>query len=358
MKVLSDSVLYRDPAHYAAFTCLTRCANGDILAAFRLAPNETPHSHLHSMSRAVVMRSRDEGQTWSGPTMIAPDDDIGQQDPHVTTLSDGSLFASYFTWQAHPASERETLFDTYAELPTDKGVVWRCCGVHTAISRDNGYSWESRGKLIPQGADRSVYANAAMHSKAVELDGRLLLPIRVEAPQGYVHSLVSSADGGRHWQYVSEIVRAKPEKHFYYDEGYLYLSPDNVLTCLFRCYDEGGRMEYCTSTDGGNTWSAPVQTTVWGFPQTVTRISGGRALLTYGYRREPYGVRARIVRDDLSDMDEAEEIVIFDGGKDGDLGYPSGLELSNGDLLVTYYCGDPADDTRIIRCAILGKSNR
>ncbi len=355
MRVLRDSILYKDPACYSAFTCLTRCANGDILVSFRRAPNENPHYHHHSMSRAVIMRSCDEGRTWSGPVMIAPDDDIGQQDPHITTLSDGSLFASYFTWQAHPTAEKQTLFDTYAELSEDKGVIWRCCGVHIAISHDSGYSWKVHGKLIPAGAGREVYANAAMHSKAVELDGKLLLPIRVEAPNGYRHFLVSSADGGISWDYVGEIVRARPEKHQYYDEGYLYLSPNGALFCLFRCYDEGGLMEYCISHDGGRTWSEPYISNVWGYPQTITRISGGRALLTYGYRRKPWGVRARIVKDDLSDMDDAEEIVIYDRGKDADLGYPSGLELTDGNLLVTYYCGDDNDETRIIRYAILGK---
>ncbi len=355
MKVLSEKTIYENPEKYAAFTCVTRCQNGDLLAAFRLAPNETPHYHHNSMSRAVVIRSTDEGQTWSEPVMIAPDDDIGQQDPHITTLADGSIFASYFTWQSHPLAEEKDLFDTYAELSRTKDAVWRCCGIHTAISYDNGYTWEPHGKLVPQGADRSVYANAAMHSKVVEYNGTLLLPIRTEAPDSYKHYLVASQDGGIHWKYVSEIVRAKPENHHYYDEGYLYAAPNGTLTCLFRCYDEGGLMEYCTSTDGGLTFSQPVRTNVWGFPQTITPISGGRALLTYGYRRTPHGVRARIVKDDLSDLNEAQEIVIYDAGKDGNLGYPSAVELKNGNLLVTYYCGDENNDTRIIRCAVLGE---
>jgi len=355
MKVIKHSTLYKDSSYYSAFTCLTRCANGDILVTFRRAPNEIPHHHFHSMSRAVVMRSCDEGKTWSQPVLIAPDDDIGQQDPHITTLSDGSLFASYFTWQAHPVSEKETLFDTYSELSNDKDIIWRCCGIHTAISRDNGYNWEPHGKLIPKEAGREVYANAAMHSKAVEYNGRLLLPIRVEAPDSYKHYLVSSTDGGLNWAYVGEIVRAKPEKHTYYDEGYLYSAPDGTLTCFFRCYDEGGLMEYCVSRDGGKSWSQPIKSEIWGYPQTITALSGGRALLTYGYRREPWGVRARIVRADLSDLNEAEETVIYDGGKDGDLGYPSGLELADGKLLVTYYCGDAEDDTRVIRYAILAE---
>lgn len=355
MKVLRDSILYKNTDHYSAFTCLTRCLNGDILVAFRLAPNETPYHHHHSMSRAVIMRSCDEGETWSEPVMIAPDDDIGQQDPHITTLSDGSIFASYFTWQAHPMTEKPTLFDAYGELAVTKGAIWRCCGVHYAISKDHGYTWTNYGKLIPKGAGCEVYANAAMHSKAVEFSGKLLLPIRVEAPDSYKHYLVESYDKGVTWNYVTEIIRANPEKHHYYDEGYLYLSPDGTLTCLFRCYDEGGLMEYCSSRDGGVTWSEPVMTTIWGFPQTITPISGNRAFLTYGYRREPHGVRAKILKDDLSDLDEAPEIVVYDGGNDVDIGYPSGLELKNGNLLVTYYCIDLPGDTRVIKCAVLGE---
>jgi len=304
------------------------------------------------MSRAVTVRSRDDGLTWDETiNFIARDDDIGQQDPHITTLNNGSIFASYFTWQSHPISEGLGLFDTHGELSTPKNCIWRCCGVHSAISKDNGESWKPYGKIVLPNTERHVFANAAMHSKAVEIGNRLLLPIRVEAPDSYKHYLIESFDGGVSWNYVCEMLRAPGEKHRYYDEGFLYRAPSGRLICVFRCYDEGGLMEYITSEDGGYTWSKPIKTTVWGFPQTIAPLSGNRALLTYGYRRDPWGVRARICNAELTDMETADEIIIYDGGKHTDLGYPSGIELNDGSILITYYCND-TDGISIIKGSI------
>ncbi len=355
MRIVKDSVLFRGKDRYAAFTCCERAENGDILVSFRLAPEEKPHYHHCSISKSVCIRSTDEGKTWSAPLVIAPDDDIGQQDPHISKLGDGNLLAAYFTWRSHPKAEKEFLSPVYCELSEVKDCVWVCCGIHTALSADNGYTWKALGKLVPKGAGPGVYSNAAMHSKCVALpDSAVLLPIRVEAPAGYVHYLVKSSDGGLSWTYVSEIIRAPGSIHHYYDEGYLYRSPsDGRLFCLFRCYDEGGLMEYCVSEDNGCNWSGPVKTRVWGFPQTVTAISKGRAVLVYGHRREKYGVKMKIVRDDLSDADTAKEYTVYDEGRDADLGYPSALELKDGTVLVTYYCQDGPEENRVIRGTVL-----
>ena len=355
MNIIRDFIIYKDENSYCAFPCITRCQNGDLLVCFRQAPREEHAHHHHSMSRAVTVRSRDDGLTWDETyNYIARDDDIGQQDPHVTTLDDGSIFAAYFTWQSHPETENAGIFDAHGELSVGvKNCIWRCCGVHTAISKDNGYTWKTYGKITLPNAGRHIFANAAMHSKAVQLGNRLLLPIRVEAPDSYKHYLIESFDGGASWNYVCEMLRAPCEKHHYYDEGFLYLTPSGKLICVFRCYDEGGLMEYIVSGDEGYTWGKPIKTNVWGYPQTIAPLSGGRTLLTYGYRRDPWGARARILDAELNNIDAADEIIIYDKGRHADLGYPSGIELNDGSILITYYCSDLNDGIFMIKGTVI-----
>ena len=361
---MPDSMtIFKDSRYYAAFTCAERARNGDILVAFRMAPREATINHFHSQSKAVFVRSTDEGRTWSAPEMLFPNYDLAQQDPHITCLPDGRLLAMAFTWQCHPKYERHTLVDAYMELPEVKDVIMRCAGVIAAQSCDDGHTWSFLGKIALNNADRSYWACAAMHSKVVALDsGALLCPFRVESASGYYTYIVRSDDGGQSWRYVSEVVRDKsPNHHNFYDEAFLQRLPSGRLVIELRSYTEGGLMDYAFSDDEGETWTKPTTSAVWGFPQSSQMLSDGRLLLTYGYRREPWGVRARIVKPDFSDVDSAEEIEVYSVSKDraarvespNDLGYPSAVELSGGRALITYYCYDLNDRTSCIKGTII-----
>ncbi|WP_316814385.1 hypothetical protein [Pedobacter heparinus] len=49
-----------------------------------------------------------------------------------------------------------------------------------------------------------------------------------------------------------------------------------------------------------------------------------RVLLTYGYRHQPYGIRAKILNAECTDFKTAVEVVLRTDGGGGDLGYPWG----------------------------------
>lgn len=363
MNIVHNQIVFKDKCAYSAFPCIERCANGDLLVAFRKAPREQAVHHFHSQSKAVVVRSSDEGKTWSEPKEILPDCDLAQQDPHLTRLGDGKILMTAFTWQFHALCEKDALTDVYMEIGETKGGIMRCAGIVSALSLDDGLTWRFQDKIKPAGAPRNVWANAAMHTKAAVLpDGGILLPCRVESRAGYYEYLIRSDDDGQSWCYVTEIVRdTSPRHHHYYDECFIQRLADGRLFCFLRCYDEGGLMEVCTSGDDGQSWSKPVLTTVWGFPQSTLRLSDDRILLTYGYRRAPYGVRMKILDPLCSDIDQAEESVVYavsqeqaDGIQSStDLGYPSGIQLADGSILIVYYCYDLNDRTSHIRATIM-----
>jgi hypothetical protein len=57
--------------------------------------------------------------------------------------------------------------------------------------------------------------------------------------------------------------------------------------------------------------------------------------MTYGYRRSPFGNRARLSTDHGKSW--SDEVTLSEDGTSGDLGYPSTVELADGTLLTIWY---------------------
>lgn len=64
-------------------------------------------------------------------------------------------------------------------------------------------------------------------------------------------------------------------------------------------------------------------------------------------------MKARIINSECTNIDEAEEFTIYEDGKTVDLGYPSAIELGNGNILVVYYCHDNDDDICYIKGTVI-----
>ena len=73
-----------------------------------------------------------------------------------------------------------------------------------------------------------------------------------------------------------------------------------------------------------------------GHPYHALRLPDDRVLLTYGYRHEPYGIRARVLDPECTDF-SGEEIVLRDDGGGRDLGYCWSCLTADGRALVVYY---------------------
>ena len=84
------------------------------------------------------------------------------------------------------------------------------------------------------------------------------------------------------------------------------------------------------------------QTPMKGHPPHLLRLRDGALLCTYGYRHEPYGIRATISYDGARTWQP--EFVLRDDGGSGDLGYPVSVELPDGRLLAVYYFNHNSPD--------------
>ncbi len=90
------------------------------------------------------------------------------------------------------------------------------------------------------------------------------------------------------------------------------------------------------SHDGGVTWEPWQDMGVIGHPYHALRLPDDRVLLVYGYRHEPYGIRARVLDPECTDF-SGEEIVLREDGGSTDIGYPWACLTAEGRVLIVYY---------------------
>jgi len=348
LRKLRDVVIYRNERFYSAFPSILRRPDGELLVAFRRAPDRrrtgaSGITHTDANSNLVLVRSRDQGTTWSAePELIWAHAEGGSQDPCLLALRDGSILCSSYAWyQMPPAPERKP----YAFL-----------GGYIVRSRDGGRSWQ--GPIVPPptpgtdaidpfGAPLPSYNRGAMCQGR---DGRVFWAVAHQTPAGHSGiSLMISADGGSTWTYSCPIaVDAK----IGFNETSLYETAQGGLVAFVRTEKYEDQTVIARSTDGGRSFrweGAGFQ----GHPHHAVRLPDGRVWLAYGYRHKPFGIRARILNAECTDARTAPEIVLRDDGGSGDLGYPWAAVLPGGPVLTVYYFNQE-NGTRMIAGTVCG----
>ena len=144
----------------------------------------------------------------------------------------------------------------------------------------------------------------------------------------------SSADGET-WSKVSEVFGAN---EFLVDK----LNEPNAIVLkngkmIVAVRSESGGIYIAESDDGGVTFSnkrallpAAIST-----PPHLMQMTDGTLVLSYGYRSEPFNIRAIVSKDNGESW--SNEIELTSGGVDWDFGYPATIERGNGELLTVYY---------------------
>ena len=172
-----------------------------------------------------------------------------------------------------------------------------------------------------------------------------LTAAKVDGEEGRIFC-ARTTDGGRSFDLLSPI---GPEPSgFAIMPASLRLSPTRIL-CAVRCCERPTEftiarhwIDLYASDDDGATWSfltRPVPDTgSGGNPPTLTRLHNGRVCMTYGYRAQPFGIRARLSSDEGLTWDR--EVVLRDDGGSHDLGYPRTVQQPDGTLVTVYYFND------------------
>ena len=356
MKRFTQSTIIKD-GMYNSFPNIVRAANDTLIMVFRQAENSLKKygkvSHVDPSSRVAMVISNDEGQTWSDIRVIY-NDEMGENDPCIVCLADGTLICTFFRWRVVPLEDKQLLgeaYNHYGRVVFDK---WAAVHVGTVCIRsmDNGVNWEGPYEMKPSGFE----GPAAMRGNIVELpDGRLLAPLYGVKKLGGLSQclIVASDDKGISWYSRSEVA-GLDEHHFL--EPFLYRSPSGRLDILMRTQLDFFKLPfdqtYCnlhvsSSMDNGATWSPPTESALFcPNPIHMLPLNDSQVFASYGQRRSPKGIEAFITDSEHPVFQDSLAIQVRPA-ESGDLGYTSGVKLHDGSVLIVYYMTDADNDACI-----------
>lgn len=164
--------------------------------------------------------------------------------------------------------------------------------------------------------------------------------------------VVRTTDGGKSWTQQSWIGAEPGPGGYAIMPSTVRLSPNELLTFI-RCRSNNTEtkrwwIEPYRSLDDGRSWTLEKGNSIdnAGNPPHLVKLRDGRIALTYGYRKVPYGVRAKISSD--GGRTWGQEIILRDDGDSWDLGYPRTVQREDGKMVTVYYFNDKVDKFRYI----------
>jgi hypothetical protein len=215
------------------------------------------------------------------------------------------------------------------------------------VSYDRCKTWEGPYSL-PMFGQAGVEARTDYLVSGPDECTLFLTAARASGGEGGGIFCVRTTDGGQTFEFISWVTESSEEGSFAIMPASVRLSESRILVAV-RC--RGGERDFrkaqnwidlFASGDNGASWAhfnRPVPNTGFGGnPPTLTKLQDGRLCLTYGYRAEPYGIRAKLSGDGGATW--GEEIVLRDDGGSHDLGYPRTVQRADGTIVTVYYFND------------------
>ena len=338
----------REEGRYIGWPTVCRLQNGELLAVFSGDRDE----HVCPYGKVQLIRSKDDGETWSEPVTIA-NGILDDRDAGVVQLPNGEVAVTWFTSIAyaspgilkrHPEYGRH-----HGKIPPE--MVQEHLGYYLIRSSDNGATWSKPEKL--------ANCDQTPHGPIVLKDGSLLqigrrtkTDVNAAGRNTFDKTVISvsrSTDNGHTWNYLCpEIATEKGEgdRPAMFHEPHVAELADGSLVGMVRYHgSEGenaqpgnGYMRITFSKDQGRTWTPMTATPLLGLPPHLLTLPDGKLLCVYGRRlaKPGFGEFACLSDDGGRTWDVANEILLMPA-ENGDLGYPASCLLPNGDILTVYY---------------------
>lgn len=302
----------------AMFPVMHRLADGRLAAVIRAGA-----AHLGLAGRLDMIFSADDGRTWGGQVVVN-DSPLDDRNPAFGVAKSGALVVSFF---------RTANYDDAGKYNPYLG---REMSLWVTRSEDAGKTW-----LPPAPIGCSEHGFGSPYGRMVTLpDGAMLMAVygdvigsksdmKARRESSYVYR---STDDGRTWKRLSQIGAGKTQ---FNETALLRTSSGRLIAAMrSRAYE----LWTSVSDDLGETWSAPKQLApAWVHPADLLEVSGG-VLLLAGNRIGPHGVIG-IVGSAAGEFDFAKRFTITDTLASRDCGYPSGVTLSDGRVMLLYYTG-------------------
>ena len=322
--------------HY--WPSVARLPNGDLAAVW----SGGRKNHICPFGKLMISCSSDEGKTWTCPDILlnSPLDDrdggicVKGESVLVTTFNNTRKFQreSLHRWPDGRPEGEGAQIEAYLNSVTDeqeKEWFGSLCAV--GDGRKLG-TFRKIPLTSPHGA--IVRKNEFLYVGRSFMDEEGVSPFGLEEGIYYM-----SSDDGVTW---SSPVKAPPARDgAFLCEPHAFECADGSVFVAARSHAAGNYDEmslYFNRIRNGNfeQWQP---TGIVGAPPHFLRLNDGRVLLVYGRRKAPFGVRAKISSDDGASW--SEEMCLSEDAPDWDVGYPSSVQLKNGNILTVWYqhCG-------------------
>jgi hypothetical protein len=162
---------------------------------------------------------------------------------------------------------------------------------------------------------------------------------------------VRTSDGGETFELVGTI---GPEPDgFSIMPSTVRLDEDSYFTAVRLREGDKRWIGAYRSDDNGKTWTRkddPVDSCGEGNPPDLIKLVDGRLCLVYGYRAEPFSIRARISDDEGETWGPI--LVLRDDGAGRDIGYCRSVQRPDGKVVTLYYFTDKLKPERYIAATI------
>lgn len=368
------------------------CLRTTLLLAVCLAPFGQAHGE-----RAYVKTV--DGQR---PKQVVAVDNVCAW-PNLTVLADGTIIATIFNQPCHGTSAG----DVECWASSDGGGTWHKCGTPARHENEHSNRMNVAAGVTANG-DLLVIASGWT---GLDSSGKVGKPFRQRIVAPWV---CRSTDGGKTWSVSADAFPAqwpKAASRLVSPEGFcvpfgdILPGGDGALRVamytgargsgfVFRSSDDGktwrepaavaadavlnepaifhlgdgkwlvatrsNGLDLYASDDDAKTWSHRMKLTGEArHPGHITRLADGRLLVSYGNRAEPKGVDVRLSDDEGRTWSEPLRVADFQG----DGGYPSSVQLPDGQVLTAFYAqrtpGHPRYHMGVVRWAPpAGKTSR
>ncbi len=336
-QVIKNVVVYQEPGRFGGWPANNGIwAWGDeIVVGFMQGYfKNTERGHAIDSQRPSVTRfarSKDGGLTWTLEVPSFPD--VPDQEGEGTTCPGGLDFTAPNSAVALRMISSGRGFSRFY------------------YSRDRAHTWEGPYQL-PTFDRKGIAARTDYLVDGAHELTAFITASKENGREGRV-LCIRTSDGGKSWHLVSWI--GDEPKGFSIMPSSVRLSPTRILSTLRIKEGPEHFIDAWTTDDNGKTWqffNRPVASTGGsnGNPSSMIKLRDGRLVITYGYRSEPYGIRARISGDQGRTW--GQEIMLRDDGGTWDLGYPRTVERADGKIVTTYYFNDKKDGERYIAATI------
>jgi hypothetical protein len=329
-RVENIQTITRQPEYYHGWPTAALRANGEIVAVC----SGGREAHVCPFGRVELIRSSDNARTWSWPEVLM-DTPIDDRDAGVVETRAGSLLVTTFTSLAY-----ERVLSRAENWPAERLARWQAVnrraseqqrkallGTWMLRSTDGGMTWS---------APYRVPVNSP-HGPVQLTDGRLLYAGKRLWDADAKVGVCESRDDGKTWRWLADLPVRPGDRVLDYHELHAVDAGGGRIVAQIRNENQQNHGEtlQTESSDGGKTWTPTHTIGVWGLPSHLLRLRNGHLLMSYGYRRPPFGNQARLSQDGGATW--SEPMTISSDGASSDLGYPSTMELTSGQLVTVWY---------------------